>query len=112
MPGKASATAGRNGKAIEDEEQPPQNQPPGEEDPPEPEDAAGQRSERSDAAAMNVATSMRAQGFTLLEVLVAVVIFGIISLLAYGGYNQLIQQSDIVERNASARVRSSRPCSA
>jgi general secretion pathway protein J len=41
------------------------------------------------------------QGFTLLEVLVAVVIFGIISVLAYGGYNQLIQQSDIVERSAS-----------
>jgi general secretion pathway protein J len=39
-------------------------------------------------------------GFTLLEVLVAVVVFGIISLLAYGGYNQLIQQSDIVERSA------------
>lgn len=44
---------------------------------------------------------MRARGFTLLEVLVAVVIFGIISVLAYGGYNQLIQQSDIVERGAS-----------
>jgi general secretion pathway protein J len=41
------------------------------------------------------------RGFTLLEVLVAVVIFGIISVLAYGGYNQLIQQSDIVERSAS-----------
>jgi general secretion pathway protein J len=34
-------------------------------------------------------------------VLVAVVVFGIISVLAYGGYNQLIQQSDIVERGAS-----------
>jgi general secretion pathway protein J len=44
---------------------------------------------------------MRARGFTLLEVLVAVVVFGIISVLAYGGYNQLIQQSDIVERGAS-----------
>jgi general secretion pathway protein J len=44
---------------------------------------------------------MRARGFTLLEVLVAVVVFGIISVLAYGGYNQLIQQSDIVERSAS-----------
>ena len=40
-------------------------------------------------------------GFTLLEVLVAVVIFGIISLLAYGGYNQLIRQSEIVETSAS-----------
>ena len=41
------------------------------------------------------------QGFTLLEVLVAVVIFGIISLLAYGGYNQLIRQSEIVESSAT-----------
>jgi general secretion pathway protein J len=40
-------------------------------------------------------------GFTLLEVLVAVVIFGIISLLAYGGYNQLIRQSEIVESSAT-----------
>ena len=47
---------------------------------------------------------MRARGFTLLEVLVAIVIFSIISVLAYGGYNQLIQQSDIVERGA-ARTR-------
>ena len=44
--------------------------------------------------------SVRAKGFTLLEVLVAVVVFGIISVLAYGGYNQLTQQSDIVERSA------------
>jgi general secretion pathway protein J len=43
---------------------------------------------------------MRARGFTLLEVLVAVVIFGIVAMLAYGGYNQLIRQSDIVESNA------------
>jgi general secretion pathway protein J len=48
---------------------------------------------------------VRAQhGFTLLEVLVAVVVFGIISVLAYGGYNQLTQQSDIVERS-SGRTR-------
>ena len=40
-------------------------------------------------------------GFTLLEVLVAVAIFGIISLLAYGGYNQLIRQSEIVETSAT-----------
>jgi general secretion pathway protein J len=44
--------------------------------------------------------TMRARGFTLLEVLVAVFIFGIVAMLAYGGYNQLIRQSDIVESNA------------
>jgi general secretion pathway protein J len=43
---------------------------------------------------------MRARGFTLLEVLVAVFIFGIVAALAYGGYNQLIRQSEIVESNA------------
>jgi general secretion pathway protein J len=46
-------------------------------------------------------SDVRARGFTLLEVLVAVVIFGIISLLAYGGYNQLIRQSEIVESSAT-----------
>ncbi|HKQ16659.1 MAG TPA: type II secretion system minor pseudopilin GspJ [Steroidobacteraceae bacterium] len=45
--------------------------------------------------------NMRAHGFTLLEVLVAVVILGIISLLAYGGYNQLVRQSEIVEVSAT-----------
>jgi general secretion pathway protein J len=45
--------------------------------------------------------NMRARGFTLLEVLVAVVILGIISLLAYGGYNQLVRQSEIVEVSAT-----------
>ena len=44
------------------------------------------------------------RGFTLLEVLVAVVIFGIISVLAYGGFNQLTHQSSIVESSA-ARTR-------
>lgn len=44
---------------------------------------------------------MRARGFTLLEVLVAVFVFGIVATLAYGGYNQLIRQSEIVESNAS-----------
>ena len=47
---------------------------------------------------------MRARGFTLLEVLVAVVDLRHHRVLAYGGYNQLIQQSDIVERSA-ARTR-------
>jgi general secretion pathway protein J len=46
-------------------------------------------------------SDMRARGFTLLEVMVAVVILGIISLLAYGGYNQLIRQSEIVETGAT-----------
>jgi general secretion pathway protein J len=49
----------------------------------------------------DVPEHMRTRGFTLLEVLVAVVIFGIISLLAYGGYNQLIRQSEIVESSAT-----------
>jgi general secretion pathway protein J len=43
---------------------------------------------------------MRARGFTLLEVLVSVFIFGVVAALAYGGYNQLIRQSEIVESNA------------
>jgi general secretion pathway protein J len=46
-------------------------------------------------------SDVRARGFTLLEVLVAVVISGIISVLAYGGYNQLIRQSEIVESSAT-----------
>jgi general secretion pathway protein J len=49
---------------------------------------------------MKAPTIMRARGFTLLEVLVAVVIFGIISMLAYGGYNQLMRQSDIIDSSA------------
>ena len=56
--------------------------------------------------------NMHAHGFTLLEVLVAVVIFAIISVLAYGGFNQLTRQDEIVDSSASARARSSRPCSA
>ena len=44
---------------------------------------------------------MRNRGFTLLEVLVAVFIFAIVGMLAYGGYNQLARQSDILEAGAS-----------
>lgn len=40
-----------------------------------------------------------ARGFTLLEVLIAVAIFVVVGALAMGGYNELIKQSDIVERN-------------
>jgi general secretion pathway protein J len=40
------------------------------------------------------------RGFTLLEVMVAIAIFVVIGMLAMGGYNELIKQSDIVERNA------------
>src|SRR5262245_18939219 len=43
---------------------------------------------------------MRARGFTLLEVLVAVFVFAVVAALAYGGYNQLIKHSEIVESNA------------
>ena len=45
--------------------------------------------------------TVRNRGFTLLEVLVAVFIFAIVGMLAMGGYNQLVKQSDIVESNAS-----------
>jgi general secretion pathway protein J len=44
---------------------------------------------------------MRARGFTLVEVLVAVFVFSIVAALAYGGYNQLVRQSEIVDANAS-----------
>ena len=33
---------------------------------------------------------MRARGFTLVEVLVAMFVFAIVAALAYGGYNQLV----------------------
>jgi general secretion pathway protein J len=44
---------------------------------------------------------MRARGFTLLEVLVAIFVFAVVALMAYGGYNQLTRQDEIVDRNAS-----------
>jgi general secretion pathway protein J len=43
---------------------------------------------------------MRSRGFTLLEVMVAVAVFAVVAALAYGGFNQLSQQRDIVERSA------------
>lgn len=46
----------------------------------------------------------RESGFTLMEVLVAIFIFAIVSAIAMGGYNELVKQSDIVNDGA-ARTR-------
>jgi len=49
-------------------------------------------------------SSGRESGFTLVEVLVAIFIFAIVSAIAMGGYNELVKQSDIVDAGA-ARTR-------
>jgi general secretion pathway protein J len=46
----------------------------------------------------------RSAGFTLLEILIAVVIFVIVGVLAMTGYNELVKQSEMVESGA-ARTR-------
>ncbi|MFO7305028.1 MAG: type II secretion system minor pseudopilin GspJ [Gammaproteobacteria bacterium] len=46
----------------------------------------------------------RGHGFTLLEVLVAVAVFVVVGVLALGGYNALVKQSDILAAN-NARTR-------
>jgi len=46
----------------------------------------------------------RESGFTLVEVLIAIFIFAIVSAIAMGGYNELVKQSDIVDAGA-ARTR-------
>lgn len=42
-----------------------------------------------------------AKGFTLVEVMVAIFIFAIVAAIAMGGYNELVRQSDIVDRGAT-----------
>ena len=46
----------------------------------------------------------RVSGFTLVELLVAVFVFAIVSAIAMGGYNELVKQSDIASAGA-ARTR-------
>ena len=43
---------------------------------------------------------MRTRGFTLVEVLVAIFVFAIVSAIAMGGYNELVKQSGIVADGA------------
>lgn len=49
--------------------------------------------------------SRSSHGFTLVELLVAIFIFAIVSAVAMGGYNELVKQSDIASAGA-ARTRS------
>ena len=46
-----------------------------------------------------LAARRNARGFTLLEVLIAVAIFAVVSIMALGGYNQLIKESDRINEN-------------
>jgi len=46
---------------------------------------------------------MKLRGFTLVELLVALAIFAILSVLAYGGYNGALQQNEIA-RDSMARL--------
>src|ERR1043165_391419 len=46
----------------------------------------------------------RSRGFTLIEIVIAVAIFAVVSTLALGGYNQLLNQSDRIDKN-TARMR-------
>ena len=46
----------------------------------------------------------RSAGFTLLEILIAVAIFAVVSTMALGGYNALLRQSERIETNM-ARTR-------
>jgi general secretion pathway protein J len=46
----------------------------------------------------------RSGGFTLLEILIAVAIFAVVSIMALGGYNQLVSQSEVISAN-NARTR-------
>lgn len=42
---------------------------------------------------------VRSHGFTLLEILVAIAIFAVVGMLAMGGYNELVQQSDRINQS-------------
>ena len=51
-----------------------------------------------------VSPARRSAGFTLLEILIAVAIFAVVSTMALGGYNALLRQSERIEVNM-ARTR-------